>query len=1131
MQVVAPLLTDAFAPSDAALVEAMHWGGAKREQWNVDVDAWKAHRAVASANENLPHAAEIQRAFGKHDVSEVRVQVGGKAGGAARDRTAHAFASGSRIAFASAPDLHTAAHEAAHVIQQRNGGSGDFEAHADAVADLVVQGRSAEGLLDSVRGAGSVPRVQLKSTSAAPAKTDIAEYVGANVVHIMAAVADRVRELGLPRPHKRLGWTSLEGAATSVVLAIRDYVIVRGTPGHALELFQSLVAPTNLQARIAGAMQGPGGRDAVALAVATAFDRPIAESVARMGQRLRAYVDKTNVFDSTKLVPTTSLDAVIAHAMVKNVTGNFLKKGEKAEKSPLTDGVPEVNVEYLGKKSPELWNWIKVDPPNATVEQVATTGMAGDKHDRALGTTQAYRIIASAPFFGLPADFAKDIEEVKHLADRGAGSLATSDVADAAALAQMPKADKPTQPIDSSMGDIQLSLDSLQADLAGWRAARPLTGPRSFLERRQKELRKDRVHAAKWTLALDAEAKVLKTIANEVHELTAGNRYETAGAALKQTIIAYGAAAGVAHLPANARDALAEAQRQRSEISLGDMDEQLESSRNNIADPSDAVALAKRAADLRATVERGGKGSELDNATLVADSNELALRNGFAKIIGKLDELEKSADAVGITQNEFEGGSPTLRANTHAMRKKCQSALASLDSSAKWKGPTSGNTADETILSQRQSAIASAAVVATSLQGSKSELQQHLQWADKIIANKRISNLINHLLVEVALMVVTGQFALAAVSAVRGVVLGVEIANEVRTAGLGIELTTTLLQASMMSGAHAMMGDKVTAKDFAENMIAMSAMTVMLRPFEGLLGNDAEIVADLRTITQKAATKATRIALEAGATYTSSVVAHALTTSGEMYTMTGGDVVEQGFTMLLGHLVHKRLEAMGAHIETASEKLGKEALDPIRKEYEQQRQTTKEPPKTKEEAKQRFQALVRLKAKLRDLVKGRVELEKMLDQEKTPGAKFAAVPLGMGNLEMVVEGRAYKGKQKDIDASLEDLKKSGVPVKEIAGPNESTKRIEVGTAPDVERIDLLATDAKPTTRLPLDEHKHFGRELTPAERKLISELIAKDEKQAMGLIEEYGGELVEYLAWNPIHEFSDMSSDLARARN
>lgn len=68
---------------------------------------------------------------------------------------------GNHVAFGGTPTLHTVAHEAAHVVQQRGGvqrkaavgEAGDaYEAHADAVADAVVAGRSAEALLDDKAG-------------------------------------------------------------------------------------------------------------------------------------------------------------------------------------------------------------------------------------------------------------------------------------------------------------------------------------------------------------------------------------------------------------------------------------------------------------------------------------------------------------------------------------------------------------------------------------------------------------------------------------------------------------------------------------------------------------------------------------------------------------------------------------------------------------------------------------------------------------------------------------------------------------------------------------------------------------------------------------------------------------------
>jgi hypothetical protein len=115
-----------------------------------------AQAGVQGPGSSLPHLETIQRAFGEHDVGGVRAHVGGDAAAACADIGATAYATGQDVAFARQPDLHLAAHEAAHVVQQRGGvqlagGVGQrgdpFEQHADAVADAVVRGESAEALL------------------------------------------------------------------------------------------------------------------------------------------------------------------------------------------------------------------------------------------------------------------------------------------------------------------------------------------------------------------------------------------------------------------------------------------------------------------------------------------------------------------------------------------------------------------------------------------------------------------------------------------------------------------------------------------------------------------------------------------------------------------------------------------------------------------------------------------------------------------------------------------------------------------------------------------------------------------------------------------------------------------------
>lgn len=123
-----------------------------------------AAAGTQGAGSKLPHYDQIQASFGKHDISHIQAHTGAQAEGASRAMGAEAYAQGNNVAFAGTPDLHTAAHEAAHVIQQQQGvqlkggvgAAGDaYEQQADAVADRVVQGKSAEDLLGAPGAAKS----------------------------------------------------------------------------------------------------------------------------------------------------------------------------------------------------------------------------------------------------------------------------------------------------------------------------------------------------------------------------------------------------------------------------------------------------------------------------------------------------------------------------------------------------------------------------------------------------------------------------------------------------------------------------------------------------------------------------------------------------------------------------------------------------------------------------------------------------------------------------------------------------------------------------------------------------------------------------------------------------------------
>ncbi|GBF34969.1 beta-N-acetylglucosaminidase [Desulfocucumis palustris] len=117
-----------------------------------------AKEGLHSPSSALPYEGQIQKSFGQHDISQIHAHIGPKATESASAINALAYATGNHVVFAGRPNLHTVAHEVAHVVQQRHGvylqggvgKTGDiYEQQADAVARRVTKGQSAEDLLAS----------------------------------------------------------------------------------------------------------------------------------------------------------------------------------------------------------------------------------------------------------------------------------------------------------------------------------------------------------------------------------------------------------------------------------------------------------------------------------------------------------------------------------------------------------------------------------------------------------------------------------------------------------------------------------------------------------------------------------------------------------------------------------------------------------------------------------------------------------------------------------------------------------------------------------------------------------------------------------------------------------------------
>ena len=144
-----------------------------------DVSTDKIHKAarqgIRTPSSTFPYAKEIQKSFGRHDISGINFHNSSEAAQSARAMNARAYSTAGHVVSAGPISKHTAAHEAAHYIQQQAGVQlknnvgtvGDkYERHADAVASAVVRGTSAEALLDRPVGPGA--HVALKPDTRGP---------------------------------------------------------------------------------------------------------------------------------------------------------------------------------------------------------------------------------------------------------------------------------------------------------------------------------------------------------------------------------------------------------------------------------------------------------------------------------------------------------------------------------------------------------------------------------------------------------------------------------------------------------------------------------------------------------------------------------------------------------------------------------------------------------------------------------------------------------------------------------------------------------------------------------------------------------------------------------------------------
>jgi hypothetical protein len=938
----------------------------------------------------------------------------------------------------------------------------------------------------------ALPRLQLQDVpgnAAAQRTADDAgrpnpDFVNDNANRIIIAIMDRIAATPLSQPHLRLRWKREGQAKDALGLAISHYI--QAAPGLALKRMMMLSYPADLFALIDDARRGPAGSrfEAVKLAVATAFDEPVMASIVRMGTRACVQLDLSGDRPvlASALVASCPLDGVLAELLVDTqlVDHRASKHGAPDDTGgrPFARGARTIRYEWQGARDPGLWNWIKVSAPaDATVEDVAQHAFVGD-HVLG-GSEQAYRIAASPPFFGIPFETARLVEQarahapdrVKAKLDTGPGpriadpaALERSAISDEAALAQAPAPTRGAPPADQVLDRVQLQLAFLHQQLAPWHAAGPLGSAGAFVERRRAELGRDPQAAQRWAAALGAQDRVLHAAASEAQEVldqvtAAGARPQDTEGGLgpvTQVLTGYARAAGVSHLHAEAPAGLADARRLRTMLPITLAEDRVRGARGAVADqraaetgaetlepnaartPQDVNSQMQRAADLRLAAARGEPLAPEAVEQLNVDAGETELRARLVTLATQAHSVLGKADEVGLDKARSPSGAWSVHMISELILQKVNGGWhEQLDAAARFSGPHHGQSGDQALIARRRDAIKHVSHDLMTFAATLG-IGTWLKDAYDQIKDQQLRNLIWNMALQIGITLATGQLLGAAGAALRGLSLAGEIGAELRGASLLYQGTELAAQAGANTAIQGALGGPAGARELAENALGSVLTHAALRPFQGLLHDAAAVEGQIQTWGRSAGRlgkAAAELVIDTGASIGAAGVAHAATHGGHLDQADAEAWVTMGLSIAASKFVQQRTQGMQHRIAEAARQRKTRSFDLLLEKVAalaQRSMLANDRRPTPEQAIELLTERHRLLALERTLYEAHPEATQALTEAKADlaatGARFAEVPFQLAHLRPVVDGHIYEGTAAEIEQAFHAADATGVPL-------------------------------------------------------------------------------------------------------
>lgn len=850
---------------------------------------------LAGASSSLPHLETIQRAFGRHDVSGVRAQVGGPAQQASDAIGASAYAQGDRVGFGAAPDLHTAAHEAAHIVQQRSGRTpaggldtpGDsLEQHADAVADTVVSGGSAEALLDAMTaggGAAATSQAVQRKEAEKPAPRSDAEtrkllerYFYDNSTHVWGAVGDHMRSIQLATPDERLTWVNHQSFVIKLLMQL-ETALGKFNPIAPLD---EILHPTDVVRAFGGMVpQTIGWYPEIGIAVAQALHLAVVSSIKRLAPRYLEAADSrgasgTDIVRWDELITSKPIDRYIAVALCwpHSVTVHALDaKAAKAAKGKKTELRSLKKYELVGEKDQSLWNWIRVEPADASPEEVAAEIFhVSDDHGDKSASFNAYLLTPAPPLYGVPKHLAIKNPLFKRVAPQNVSldgdnvnaqlmRVVNSDAADEVAIGPQtgPQPKSQTRPeigqVLDTLRDCEMQLQAITDQLVPWKLSGRTGGVAAFLKRRETDINSaDQDRLSQWSRVLEAQKVRLSQIGGLIVSVAGAAAKlgakpgDPQSAPMLEILELLAVAAGTSHVAAASEQKLAEAMQLQATLSVRalqsteqDMMGSLATAQQQTGDTKRVGAISHEAVALedqsRAMQARMLNGEDIDTDQLEdvsLKSEENATESRLYSTLHTLGELNhQSIDAskgdAAIIASMFSGAFrdlPSLTKRIFDELSPAHSTLMSMRQNVEQEldsGRGSPKRRAE-LREQRRQILANVKERYAKLSKDR-DLEHFFQNAAKLIENQQFRTACVQVAVMIGISIVAGAAAGVAARAVGGILMEASGASTVAELGYaaraGIAITRIGVDTTISAaGTSAVQGTSFT-EAWKENLI------------------------------------------------------------------------------------------------------------------------------------------------------------------------------------------------------------------------------------------------------------------------------------------------------------------------